>query len=320
MKNTTVTIGSARIDERGRTTGGKAGDQAREISTQPWYKHSKGWIVIRPKEAIAAERIAEAMERACANPRIGYDQAQRLSLWNAVKDYGYDPAKVPTLCETDCSALVRVCCAYAGIITPNFTTADEVKTLKATGWFDILTDVKQSQLLRGDILCTKTKSHTAVVLSNGSKAESRPIALGARRLILLSIQNIVLDGRTRTASTKAHRCAFAASYDFVGPEVKTCPSKICMFQNEISITCLGNRGRRVCLLRFRHFIGSCGTLFPEAPRKGAGQPVSGLIRAGSSVPPPLTESTPASSSAARRQSVWRCAPAFPLLLPPVRPP
>ena len=156
MSNT-VTIGSARIDERGHTTGGKAGDQAREVSTQPWYKHSKGWIVIRPKEAVAAERIAEAMEHACANPRIGYDQAQRLSLWNAVKDYGYDPAKAPTLCETDCSALVRICCAYAGIITPNFTTADEVKTLKATGRFDVLTDTKQSHLLRGDILCTKNE-------------------------------------------------------------------------------------------------------------------------------------------------------------------
>ena len=77
---------------------------------------------------------------------------------------------------------MRVCCASAGIITPNFTTADEVKTLKATGRFDILTDVRQSQLLRGDILCTKTKGHTAVVLSNGSKAELRPIALGARQL------------------------------------------------------------------------------------------------------------------------------------------
>ena len=186
MKNTTIMIGSARIDERGHTTGGKAGDQAREISTQPWYKHSKGWIVIRSKEAVAAERIAEAMERACANPRIGYDQAQRLSLWNAVKDKGFDPGKASAPCETDCSALVRVCCAYAGIITPNFTTADEVKTLRATGRFDILRDSKytekQSQLLRGDILCTKTKGHTAVVLSDGSKAEPRVISLGSRPL------------------------------------------------------------------------------------------------------------------------------------------
>ena len=31
-------------------------------------------------------------------------------------------------------------------------------------------------------------------------------------LILLSIQTIVLDGRTRTASTKAHGCALVVSY------------------------------------------------------------------------------------------------------------
>ena len=33
-----VQIGSARLNESGKTTGGKAGDQtAREVSTQAWY-------------------------------------------------------------------------------------------------------------------------------------------------------------------------------------------------------------------------------------------------------------------------------------------
>lgn len=41
-----VQIGSARLNESGKTTGGKAGDQtAREVSTQAWYMHIKGWIV-----------------------------------------------------------------------------------------------------------------------------------------------------------------------------------------------------------------------------------------------------------------------------------
>ena len=44
-------------------------------------------------------------------------------------------------------------------------------------------------------------------------------------LILLSIQTIVLDGRTRTASAKAHPCALVVSYGSVRPEVKNMPIK-----------------------------------------------------------------------------------------------
>ena len=170
-----VKIGSARIDENGHARGGNAGDQTgKEVSTQNWYKHSKGWVVIRPKDAFEAERIAQAIEAACKNSNIGYDQGNRLSLWNKAKPKGFNPALVTENCETDCSALVRVCCAYAGIMAENFRTTNEVKVLKATGAFDILTDKKytdsQDYLKRGDILCTKTQGHTVVVLTNGSMA------------------------------------------------------------------------------------------------------------------------------------------------------
>ena len=38
----TIKIGSARIDERGKASGGSAGDQSgKEVSTQNYYKHSK---------------------------------------------------------------------------------------------------------------------------------------------------------------------------------------------------------------------------------------------------------------------------------------
>ena len=39
-----VLIGSARSDERGKATGGKAGDQknGKEVSTQDWYRHKLG--------------------------------------------------------------------------------------------------------------------------------------------------------------------------------------------------------------------------------------------------------------------------------------
>lgn len=171
----TVKIGSARIDERGRISGGKAGDQTGgEVAAQAWYRHSKGWRVLRPKDAAAAEKIAAAMERACANSDIGYDQAERNTLWNDVKGAGYDPAKTSKKVETDCSALVRVCCAYAGIVVSDFITSTEAARLLSSGQFAELTDSKytaqSAYLRRGDVLVTKTKGHTAVVLSSGDKA------------------------------------------------------------------------------------------------------------------------------------------------------
>lgn len=187
----TVYIGSARIDERGKASGGQAGDQTgKEVSTQNWYDHSKGWIVLRPKDGAKAKKIAEAMQVACDNDNIGYDQYQNQSLWNLVKDKGFDPAKADKPCETDCARLVRVCCAYAGIMADDFYTATEATVLMRTGEFIKLTDSKYTDapdyLGAGDILVTKTKGHTVVVLSNGKyydgSADEPERALGDRIL------------------------------------------------------------------------------------------------------------------------------------------
>lgn len=187
----TVYIGSARIDERGKASGGQAGDQTgKEVSTQDWYRHSKRWIVLRPKDGAKAQKIAKGMRSACDNPNIGYDQTNNQSLWNLVKDKGFDPAKADKPCETDCARLVRVCCAYAGIIADDFYTATEATVLMRTGEFIKLTDSKYTDapdyLGAGDILVTKTKGHTVVVLSNGKyydgSADEPERALGDRIL------------------------------------------------------------------------------------------------------------------------------------------
>lgn len=187
----TVYIGSARIDERGKASGGQAGDQTgKEVSTQAWYRHAKGWAVLRPKDGAKAKKIAEAMQVACDNDNIGYDQYQNQSLWNLVKDKGFDPAKADKPCETDCARLVRVCCAYAGIMADDFYTATEATVLMRTGEFIKLTDSKYTDapdyLGAGDILVTRSKGHTAVVLSNGKhydgSADEPERALGDRIL------------------------------------------------------------------------------------------------------------------------------------------
>ena len=189
-----VKLGSARIDENGKAYGGQAGDQTgKEVSTQSWYAHSKGWVLLRAKSADAREKIARCMQAACDNKHIGYDQYQRDTLYNEAKQYSFDVSKVTKNVETDCSALVRVCVNYAGISVGNFRTTNQASVLMATGAFDKYTDdthcKKSTNLLRGDILVTKTQGHTVVVLSDGSNAAKEraehpdtEITLGSRVL------------------------------------------------------------------------------------------------------------------------------------------
>lgn len=175
-----VIIGSARHGEDGKISGGKAGDQTgEEVSRQDWYLHRKGWVCIRAKDADVREKIAQDMEWACDNPHIGYDQGQNYTLFDVAGTVGWNCSKVTKDCETDCARLVRVCVWYAGIRCQDFYTGDEVDALKATGQFDILTDIKytttSNNLLRGDILVTKSKGHTVVVLSNGKNIDVGPV-------------------------------------------------------------------------------------------------------------------------------------------------
>ena len=174
--NTVVQVGSARIDENGNAIGGKAGDQTgKEVAIEPWYRHGSGWYVIRAKDDKVRDRIAQDMEYACANPLIGYDQGQNQTLWQVVRFLGYNCSKVKTACETDCARLVRVCVWYAGVECQDFYTGTEKEVLYNTGQFDILAASKycdsSDYLLRGDILVTRTKGHTVVVLDNGAKVQ-----------------------------------------------------------------------------------------------------------------------------------------------------
>lgn len=172
----TVYLASAHGDERGQAHGGVAGDQTgNELSVRPYYVHSKGWRVFRPKDPEKGLIIARAAKAACDNPHIGYDQWQRLTLYNEAQKVGFDLARVAVPCETDCSALVRVCCVAAGIDVRNFDTSTEASALMATGAFEELTAAKYTKsgdyLRPGDILVTTVKGHTEICISYGSKAE-----------------------------------------------------------------------------------------------------------------------------------------------------
>ena len=166
----TIIIGSARIDERGKTSSGKVGDQKQtsspdykgEVAMQNFYVSSKGWYILRAKNPEVASNIALAMTIACNNPNIGYNQAKRLDIIKAGTH-----ATSPTSC--DCSSLVRQCVRESGIEVGNFTTANEASVLMATGQFEKLTYKKGMALFLGDILVTCVKGHTVVVTSGATR-------------------------------------------------------------------------------------------------------------------------------------------------------
>lgn len=168
----TVIIGSARIDENGNATGGKVGDQKQtskpdykgEVSLQTFYVASKGWYVLHPKSDAHALKIAEKMLTACNNSNLGYDQTNRLG----VITHGV-ASTVKTEC--DCSALVRACVKEATGKDPgNFTTANEAAALEATGLFDGRKSYTNGMTLyTGDVLVTKTKGHTVIVVEGASR-------------------------------------------------------------------------------------------------------------------------------------------------------
>ena len=162
-----VTIGSARLDENGKISGGKAGDQTgKEVSTQPYYVHSKGWVLLRPKKVGIANKIAKAMLDACNNNNIGYDQSQRETIVPLFKEKKAI-SKIDTKCECDCSKLVQICVWEATGKDPgNFTTSYAVTTLSKTGFFEEPVNVTSKTVIcTGDILCTKTQGHIVVVTS-----------------------------------------------------------------------------------------------------------------------------------------------------------
>ena len=162
-----IIFGSARIDENGDIAGGAAGDQSEnEVSTQSYYMHAKGWYCLRPKSVDVANKIATAMQQACNNNNIGYDQNQRNTVMTQLKAYG-SLAAIKTKCESDCSSLVRACIYQAtGKDVGDIYTGNLASALEGSGLFESRFSVSsESQLYNGDVLVTKFKGHTVIVVS-----------------------------------------------------------------------------------------------------------------------------------------------------------
>lgn len=170
-----IIIGSARIDERGKASGGKAGDQKQtsstydtkgEVSMQAFYVHQKGWYILRPKSVALANKMAERMMAACNNKHVGYDQGNRLD----ILEKGIDTQKDT---ECDCSSLQQEVVIEAAKVDPgNFTTEDAKTKLMATGLFEepiAFVSLSKTPVYNGDVLVTKTKDHIVTVVSGNPR-------------------------------------------------------------------------------------------------------------------------------------------------------
>lgn len=173
-----IIIGSARIDENGKISGGNLGDQKQkssidysgEVAMEKFYVHSLGWYILRPKDSLVANKIAKNMETACNNKNIGYDQSNRLG----VTKYGVNTKNAT---ECDCSSLVRQCFKEATGIDPgNFTTSNEAFSLMSTGLFENrISYTSGTKLYTGDILVTKSKGHTVIVVKGNDRESTNNI-------------------------------------------------------------------------------------------------------------------------------------------------
>ena len=172
-------------DENGKYTGGKAGDQTGgEYAVINWY--NRPWAcVLRYPDINVGLKIAEISKDAALNDNVGYDQGQRLTYYNCLREVNWDPAKIIIACESDCSASTSANIIAAGnllgisklkSISPSNTTSTLRKALVAAG-FELLTDSKyltsDKYLLPGDILLYDGH-HVAVDLDYGSCVKAQP--------------------------------------------------------------------------------------------------------------------------------------------------
>lgn len=167
-------------NEYGGIYGGTPGDQTkREWNIVNWYSYPWNCVLRYPIQDVR-NKNADLARKAANNDKIGYNQYNRMSYWQQLQKANYDPSKITTACDADCSAGVIANVRALGYIFG----IDALKNLSATytgnmrrafeaAGFKVLTDRKYltgpDYLLAGDILLNDN-NHTCTNLDNGSKS------------------------------------------------------------------------------------------------------------------------------------------------------
>ena len=98
-----VKISNSGSDEHGNYKNGQAGDQTgKEWYIRDWYNRPWNCVLRHPLAEVRA-CLATLAVKAAENDNIGYDQYQRDTYGQALKDADYDPSKITKKVESDCS-------------------------------------------------------------------------------------------------------------------------------------------------------------------------------------------------------------------------
>lgn len=102
-------IAHASIDENGKISGGKAGDQSKkEVCIRTMYY--KPWnCVLRIENEAVRNQFANNMIDIANNENIGYDQGGRNTLLAEAQKVNFDFSKITVKCECDCSSAITIC-------------------------------------------------------------------------------------------------------------------------------------------------------------------------------------------------------------------
>lgn len=126
-------ISNSGSDERGKYSGGQAGDQTgREWAIINWY--NRPWnYVIRINDENIRNMMATVSIYAAENRLVGYNQNKRTTYWQHLKASNYDPRQITVACDDDCSAGVLSNLKAALILTGNQALADKISVDGYTG-------------------------------------------------------------------------------------------------------------------------------------------------------------------------------------------
>lgn len=172
-------MAAARIDERGRISGGKDGDQTGEEVMVQRYSNFRINCVLRytgTDTYYIRNRIVRSAVGIATNNKIGYNQLRRTTSFSEIKKLGWKLKAIPKmgLCATDCSEMAAICVniAFLKEVVPSWNyTGNQKANMRKLGFSDVTGAVNLQTgegLLPGDILLRES-GHTAIYIGSSKK-------------------------------------------------------------------------------------------------------------------------------------------------------
>lgn len=155
---------TASISEKG-TINGKKGDQTgREVYERSYYNFGQT-LYFRPADPSDAAYIVAIARRIANNKLVGYGQSDRRSIYELLKNNGWQSGKIYQACNTDCSMLIAIVvnCLYEDeICGPDTWTGNLESRLYDSGIFSKGKITKYYKPQAGDIVL-KAGKHVVIV-------------------------------------------------------------------------------------------------------------------------------------------------------------